>query len=220
MEKHIVSNYDADLNSCKSMIIEMGIQIEKNLFDLIEMIELPRKEIFDNLLKNEASQNTREKKIRLFVLNTLNKRQPMADDLRNIIIALKISGILERINDHITNAAKKLHNLEVLPKDFASNNSVKMLAKSTLQNLSTALKAYEQFSADLSKQVQVEDESINKLFKKVFEENSFNIKNSKKEEEIDSYISMLFIAKEFERIGDLSKNIGKEVKYYISGKIK
>ena len=31
------------------------------------MIELPRKEIFDNLLKNEASQNTREKKIRLFV---------------------------------------------------------------------------------------------------------------------------------------------------------
>ena len=219
MEKHIVSNYDADLNSCKSMIIEMGIQIEKNLFDLIEMIELPRKEIFDNLLKNEASQNTREKKIRLFVLNTLNKRQPMADDLRNIIIALKISGILERINDHITNAAKKLHNLEVLPKDFASNNSVKMLAKSTLQNLSTALKAYEQFSADLSKQVQVEDESINKLFKKVFEENSINIKNSKKEEEIDSYISMLFIAKEFERIGDLSKNIGKEVKYYISGKI-
>ena len=220
MEKHIVSNYDADLNSCKSMIIEMGIQIEKNLFDLIEMIELPRKEIFDNLLKNEASQNTREKKIRLFVLNTLNKRQPMADDLRNIIIALKISGILERINDHITNAAKKLHNLEVLPKDFASNNSVKMLAKSTLQNLSTALKAYEQFSSDLSKQVQVEDESINKLFKKVFEENSINIKNSKKEEEIDSYISMLFIAKEFERIGDLSKNIGKEVKYYISGKIK
>lgn len=220
MEKHIVSNYDADLNSCKSMIIEMGIQIEKNLFDLIEMIELPRKEIFDNLLKNEASQNTREKKIRLFVLNTLNKRQPMADDLRNIIIALKISGILERINDHITNAAKKLHNLEVLPKDFASNNSVKMLAKSTLQNLSTALKAYEQFSADLSKQVQVEDESINKLFKKVFEENSINIKNSEKEEEIDSYISMLFIAKEFERIGDLSKNIGKEVKYYISGKIK
>ena len=220
MEKHIVSNYDADLNSCKSMIIEMGIQIEKNLFDLIEMIELPRKEIFDNLLKNEASQNTREKKIRLFVLNTLNKRQPMADDLRNIIIALKISGILERINDHITNAAKKLHNLEVLPKDFASNNSVKMLAKSTLQNLSTALKAYVQFSADLSKQVQVEDESINKLFKKVFEENSINIKNSKKEEEIDSYISMLFIAKEFERIGDLSKNIGKEVKYYISGKIK
>lgn len=220
MEKHIVSNYDADLNSCKSMIIEMGIQIEKNLFDLIEMIELPRKEIFDNLLKNEASQNTREKKIRLFVLNTLNKRQPMADDLRNIIIALKISGILERINDHITNAAKKLHNLEVLPKDFASNNSVKMLAKSTLQNLSTALKGYEQFSADLSKQVQVEDESINKLFKKVFEENSINIKNSKKEEEIDSYISMLFIAKEFERIGDLSKNIGKEVKYYISGKIK
>ena len=85
-----------------------------------------------------------------------------------------------------------------------------MLAKSTLQNLSTALKAYEQFSADLSKQVQVEDESINKLFKKVFEENSINIKNSKKEEEIDSYISMLFIAKEFERIGDLSKNIGKE----------
>lgn len=220
MEKHIVSNYDADLNSCKSMIIEMGIQIEKNLFDLIEMIELPRKEIFDNLLKNEASQNTREKKIRFFVLNTLNKRQPMADDLRNIIIALKISGILERINDHITNAAKKLHNLEVLPKDFASNNSVKMLAKSTLQNLSTALKGYEQFSADLSKQVQVEDESINKLFKKVFEENSINIKNSKKEEEIDSYISMLFIAKEFERIGDLSKNIGKEVKYYISGKIK
>tara|TARA_B100001027_G_scaffold156705_1_gene110280 strand:- start:144 stop:806 length:663 start_codon:yes stop_codon:yes gene_type:complete len=219
MEKHIVSNYDADLNSCKNMIIEMGIQIEKNLFDLIEMIELPRKEIFDNLLKNEASQNTREKKIRLFVLNTLNKRQPMADDLRNIIIALKISGILERINDHITNAAKKLHNLEVLPKDFASNNSVKMLAKATLQNLSTALKAYEQFSADLSKQVQVEDESINKLFKKVFEENSINIKNSKKEEEIDSYISMLFIAKEFERIGDLSKNIGKEVKYYISGKI-
>ena len=108
MEKHIVSNYDADLNSCKSMIIEMGIQIEKNLFDLIEMIELPRKEIFDNLLKNEASQNTREKKIRLFVLNTLNKRQPMADDLRNIIIALKISGILERINDHITNARAKL----------------------------------------------------------------------------------------------------------------
>ena len=144
----------------------------------------------------------------------------MADDLRNIIISLKISGILERINDHITNAAKKINNFEVLPKDYSSNSSIKVLAKATLQNLTTSLKAYEQFSIGLSDQVRITDESINKLFKEVFYEYSENIKKTKNSEEIDTYISILFIAKEFERIGDLTKNIGKEIKYYVSGKIK
>ncbi len=220
MEKHIVTNYDADLNSCKSMIIEMGIQTEKNLLDLIEIIEIPNNETFNKIIENEALQNTKERKTRQFVLNTLNKRQPMADDLRNIIISLKISGILERINDHITNAAKKINNFEVLPKDYSSNSSIRVLAKATLQNLTTSLKAYEQFSIGLSDQVRITDESINKLFKEVFYEYSEKIKRTKNSEEIDTYISILFMAKEFERIGDLTKNIGKEIKYYVSGKIK
>ena len=40
MKEHIVSNYDEDLNSLKSNLIEMGINCERQLFNAINLTKI------------------------------------------------------------------------------------------------------------------------------------------------------------------------------------
>ena len=90
MDKHIVSNYDNDLYNLKNMLIEMGVILEKQVFLAVELIKVSNDEIGQEIVQTEKKINLDEKKIREYATNTLSKRQPLADDLRKILIALNL----------------------------------------------------------------------------------------------------------------------------------
>ena len=62
MDKHIVSNYDNDLELLKNMIIEMGVMLEKQLFLAVEIIKVSNDEISKSIIETEKKINLSEKK--------------------------------------------------------------------------------------------------------------------------------------------------------------
>ena len=216
MDKHIVTNYDNDLEYIKNMIIEMGVLLEKQMFQAVELIKVSNKELTLNIIETEKKIDISEKKIREYATNTLSKRQPLADDLRKIIVSIKLATTFERIGDHSTNIANRIEIAKVVPSSYTTD-SIYRLGQSVLKNLSQALTAYDQNSEKIAVNVSNEDKKIDLIYETCFREHLILMMENK--DEIGYCTQMLFIAKELERIGDLCKNIAKEVLYNVRGKI-
>ena len=108
MKEHIVSTYDDDLNTLKTKLLEMGVLVERQIFQAIEITKIINLAKAKKIQKGDDAIDSLEVEIREFATKTLTKRQPLADDLRKIIISLKISSILERIGDHAANVAGRI----------------------------------------------------------------------------------------------------------------
>lgn len=216
MDKHIVSNYDNDLDLLKNMIIEMGVMLEKQLFLAVEIIKVSNDEISKSIIETEKKINLSEKKIREYATNTLSKRQPLADDLRKILVSIQLSGTLERIGDHAANISTRVSKAETVPSTYTTD-SIFRLGQSVIKILSQALSSYDESSESLAKSIAVQDKEIDLLYETCFREHI--ILMMEQNNNIGYCVQMLFIAKELERIGDLSKNIGEEVLYSVRGKL-
>ena len=216
MDKHIVSNYDNDLELLKNMIIEMGVMLEKQLFLAVEIIKVSNDEISKSIIETEKKINLSEKKIREYATNTLSKRQPLADDLRKILVSIQLSGTLERIGDHAANISARVSKAETVPSTYTTD-SIFRLGQSVIKILSQALSSYDESSESLAKSIAVQDKEIDLLYETCFREHI--ILMMEQNNNIGYCVQMLFIAKELERIGDLSKNIGEEVLYSVRGKL-
>ena len=136
--------------------------------------------------------------------------------MRKIIVSIKIASTLERIGDHAENIANRIEQAKIVPTNYLTD-SIYRLGQSVIKNLSQALTAYDQNSITLSKNVSLEDKKIDLLYETCFREHLVLMMEDNKN--ISYFTQMLFIAKELERIGDLCKNIAKEVSYSVEGKI-
>lgn len=216
MDKHIVSNYDNDLELLKNMIIEMGVMLEKQVFLAVEIIKVSNDEISKSIIETEKKINLSEKRIREYATNTLSRRQPLADDLRKILVSIQLSGTLERIGDHAANISTRVSKAKTVPNTYTTD-SIYRLGQSVIKILSQALTSYDESSESLAKSIAVQDREIDLLYETCFREHL--ILMMEQNNNIGYCAQMLFIAKELERIGDLSKNIGEEVLYNVRGKL-
>ncbi|MDC3090878.1 phosphate signaling complex protein PhoU [Rickettsiales bacterium] len=216
MDKHIVSNYDNDLEFLKNMIIEMGVMLEKQVFLAVEIIKVSNDEISKSIIETEKKINLSEKRIREYATNTLSKRQPLADDLRKILVSIQLSGTLERIGDHAANISTRISKAKTVPSTYTTD-SIYRLGQSVIKILSQALTSYDESSESLAKSIAIQDKEIDLLYETCFREHL--ILMMEQNNNIGYCAQMLFIAKELERIGDLSKNIGEEVLYNVRGKL-
>ena len=76
MKEHIVTTYDEDLNSLKSNLTKMGLNVEKQIFEAVNLIKIINISKAKEVVENDKSIDVLEKKIRGFATITLSKRQP------------------------------------------------------------------------------------------------------------------------------------------------
>ena len=97
----------------------------------------------------------------------MSKRQPLADDLRKIIVSIKLATTFERIGDHSTNIANRIEIAKVVPSSYTTD-SIYRLGQSVLKNLSQALTAYDQNSEKIAVNVSNEDKKIDLIYETCF----------------------------------------------------
>ena len=169
MKEHIVSTYDEDLSLLKSNLVEMGLNCEKQLFHAINITRIINIAKANEIITNDDEIDAQETKIRELATITLSKRQPLADDLRKIIISLKISSILERIGDHASNIAGRILHVKKAPESYLTD-SIYQLGQLVLKNFSKALSSYDQESQKIAQIVPAEDVTINSVYETCFRE--------------------------------------------------
>ena len=104
---HIVKSYEEQLQLLKDTIVKMGASVEKQLEQTIQSLVKKDTSLAVKSIKDDEKTDKYELHIEEQVVNLIALRQPMAIDLRETVVALKVSSDLERIGDLAKNISKR-----------------------------------------------------------------------------------------------------------------
>ena len=155
-----------------------------------------------------------EKQVDERTADVLVRHQPMATDLRFLVVALKITNDLERMGDCAVNIAKavKIVNQEPPLKPYID---LPHMASMTAAMVRDALNAFVHQNVDLAREVMERDQDVDALYKQLFRELlTFMIEAP---QNVTRSLHLLLIARNYERIADHAQNISEEVIFYVEG---
>jgi phosphate transport system protein len=215
MSEHIVKSYDEDLSQLKTMLAQMGGLVEQQLDDAIDALTRRDTALADRVIQNDERVDVLEHQIEEKAILTIAKRQPVARDLREIMVAIRVASDLERIGDLAKNTAKRTHAMsDQLPRKLmAGVTRMGRLAQVELKNI---LDAYSRTDAEMAMEVWRSDEELDALYNSIFRELLTYMMEDPRN--ISLCTHLLFGAKNMERIGDHATNIAENIYYLVHGK--
>jgi phosphate transport system protein len=215
MSDHIAKAYDNDIAALKSQLAEMGGIAEEQLANAIQALTRRDISLADQVISNDQKLDELERRIEEKAILTIAKRQPMAKDLREIMVAIRVSSDIERIGDLAKNTAKRTHAIsEALPRKLSTG--LARMGQMAQAQLNQVLNAYAQRNDELGLAVWRSDEDLDALYNSIFRELLTYMMEDPRN--ISLCTHLLFGAKNFERIGDHTTNIAENIHYLIHGK--
>jgi phosphate transport system protein len=216
MADHIVKAYDQDLAALKAMLSEMGGLAEDQLARSIDALVRRDTKLADAVVKADEKIDALEIEIEEKAVLTIAKRQPMAKDLRNIMVAIRIASDIERIGDLAKNIAKRAHAIyDNIPPRLTKG--LERLGDLSQAQVKQILDAFATSDAEKAMDVWRHDEDIDALYNSIFRELLTYMMEDPRM--IGACTHLLFAAKNIERIGDHATNIAENIFYLVNGEM-
>jgi phosphate transport system protein len=215
MTDHIAKAYDHDITSLKTMLAQMGGLAEEQLDNAISALSKRDVALADQVILRDEKLDALEREIEEKAILTIAKRQPMALDLREIMVAIRVSSDIERIGDLAKNTAKRTHAIsEALPRRLSTG--LARMGSMAQAQLKDVLDAYARRDDAAAMIVWRSDEDLDALYNSIFRELLTYMMEDPRN--ISLCTHLLFGAKNLERIGDHTTNIAENIHYLIHGK--
>ena len=215
MSEHIVTSFDDELRGLAQSIAEMGGLAEHLLKDAVTALLRADTELAERTIVADRKINYLEADIEERAILIIARRQPMAQDLRATIAAIRISNDLERVADLGKNIARRVLAIEDQPFPQKLSVGVEHLAKLGLRQLKNVLDAYGSHDVKKAHKVWEEDDEIDAVYTSLFRE--FLTYMMEDPRNITMCTHLLFCAKNIERVGDHATNIAEAVHYMVTG---
>jgi phosphate transport system protein len=212
--EHTLKAFDEDLDRLRALISEMGGLAEHAISEAMRClvqrdVDGAHKVVMEDKKLDILEIETERRAVQLIAL-----RAPMAGDLRDVVAALKISGVVERIGDYAKNIAKRVPLLENVAK-IEPLSLLPEMARIAAGMVHDVLDAFVERDAAAAVRVCERDDAVDDFYDSIFRtllthmmENPHNIGQS---------AHLLFVAKNLERIGDHATNIAEMVYYAATG---
>lgn len=213
--QHIVKGFDEELQKLDNLIAELGGLAERQLADSVDALVRRNAERAQEIVSADERLDDLEREIDQLGIDMLIRRQPMANDLRLVIAALKTASILERIGDYAKNIAKRTVALSQLPS-VGSVRSVVRMADRTQSQIKVALDAYLNRDPDLAEDVRSSDQEIDSLHTSLFRELLTYMMEDPRN--ITACTHLLFVAKNLERMGDHATSVAENLLFLVHGR--
>ncbi|MBM3520648.1 MAG: phosphate signaling complex protein PhoU [Alphaproteobacteria bacterium] len=214
MTDHIVKSFDADIGTLRTTLAEMAGIAEDQLTKAVKALATRDLALADEVIGGDDILDIREREIGEKAILTITKRQPMASDLREIMVAIRTAADIERIGDLAKNTAKRAHAISEPPprRLLAGLTRMGSLARSEFTRV---LDAYVRRDADAAMEVWRSDEELDSLYNSIFRELLTYMMEDPRN--IGMCTHLLFGAKNLERIGDHATNIAENIYYLVHG---
>ncbi|MEQ8357401.1 MAG: phosphate signaling complex protein PhoU [Kiloniellaceae bacterium] len=213
--EHIVRAFDEELQKLSAVVLRMGGAAESQLAASIDALTRRDTDLAKKVVAADEAIDKMELELDENAIRTLALRQPVANDLRQVISALKISSDLERIGDYAKNVAKRTLVLNQLTPHEAAR-SIPRMAKLVQAIIKDVLDAYANQDPDRAIDVWHRDEEVDEMYTALFRELLTYMMEDPRN--ITPCTHLLFIAKNIERIGDHATNIAETTYYLKTGK--
>ncbi|HET6451859.1 MAG TPA: phosphate signaling complex protein PhoU [Spirochaetia bacterium] len=174
--------------------------------------ELPRQVVDED----EPRANSTEIALEAECTSLIARHQPMARDLRTILMVLGITNDLERIADHAVNIAEAVSE-HIDGTTLTPGDDIARMFQETISMVDGAILAFINEDAALGQKVCASDNVVDELATKILEGLSASMTQSPGS--VPHNLALLKIAGNLERIADLSTNIGEDVIYMTEGRV-
>lgn len=215
MPGHIVSSYDEELKFILRRISEMGGQAERMVEQAVSALMTSDVQLAQTVIRDDRQLDDAQRDLDEHSIMTIAKRQPMAQDLREIVGAIRISNDLERIGDLGKNIAKRVIAVHEHGQPIKLVRGLEHLSNLALEQLKEVLDAYARRDEDRAEQVRARDEEIDAMYTSIFRELLTYMMEDPRN--ITACTHLLFSAKNIERIGDHATNIAETIYYIKTG---
>ena len=215
-DKHLSSQFDADLNSLSSRLLEMGGLVESQISTAMRAFTSMDIETCEVVIENEKLVNDLEIEIDLDCTELIARRQPTARDLRLVMAVSKAITNLERAGDEAETVAKRTKRIIESNAAYKINVAeIRLSGQMAINLLRRSLDAFARLDTVAAAEVVAEDRQIDEEFRGFVRK--LNSYMSEDPHIIGTGLDMLTIAKAIERIGDHAKNIAEFVIYIAKG---
>ncbi len=211
---HTVKSFDDEIHQLRSIVSQMGGLCEVQITAAIDALIHRDPEAALAVVETDARIDALEAEAERLAVTMIALRAPMASDLREIISALKISSVLERIGDYAKNIAKRASTLTATGQ-IEPVVIIPQMARVVVEMIKNALDAFVDRDADKALTVVQRDATVDDFYNSLFRSLlTFMMENP---HHITPSAHLLFIAKNLERIGDHATNVAEMVYFSATG---
>ncbi len=215
MGEHTVSSFDEDLGHIDRLIHDMADLAGSMVRDSIRALLHTDAAAAQRIVSEDAVMDAKQRELDDRAITLIAKRQPMAQDLRAVLGAIRMAGDLERIGDLAKNVAKRVGAIGEGSTPRNLSQGIDEMAKLVLVQIKDVIAAYTtRKPADLAK-LRADDEKIDLKYTSVFRELLTYMMEDPRN--ITTCTHLLFCAKNLERIGDHMTNIAENAHYVLTG---
>ncbi|MBU8905016.1 phosphate signaling complex protein PhoU [Desertibacillus haloalkaliphilus] len=211
---NIRKSYDSELHQVKMSIVDMGSKVGEALTEVLAAFQTNDKEQLDAVIKNDDKINQLELAINDTVTLMIAKQQPVATDLRTLIVALKMASDLERIADLAVDLAKTSKRLERSKGHEEWYKQLYAIGEDTKVMYSRALDGYEQGDVLQAQKIAALDDHVDQKYGEFIKGLFFQ---STEPQQTKEMVHLAFIGRYLERIADYATNIAEWIVYEANG---
>ena len=214
MAEHTVKAFDEDITRLRGLIAEMGGLAELGIQESLRALVNGDEELAAGVVARDLKLDRLESQVDELAVRVIALRAPMADDLREIIAALKIAGVVERIGDYAKNIAKRVNKIEGRNR-FEPLTLIPAMGDLAAEMVHDVLTAFAARDPVMAREVIARDDKVDAFYDSIFRNLvSYMVENPAT---ISSAAQLLFIARNLERVGDHATNVAEMVHYAATG---
>ncbi|WP_373184584.1 phosphate signaling complex protein PhoU [Halopseudomonas sp.] len=213
--QHISSRFNEELEEIRTQLLEMGGLVEKQVTDAITALIEGDSTLGEQVRAGDDVVNQMERRIDGECMRILARRHPAASDLRLIMCITKVVVDLERIGDEASKIAKRALLLVDQGQSPQGYVECRHIGNHVRQMVQGALSAFARLDIDLAFQVAREDKLVDREYKSAMREMVTYMMEDPRS--ISCVLSILWVLRSLERIGDHARNVAEQVIFLVKG---
>ncbi|WP_181814721.1 phosphate signaling complex protein PhoU [Sphingomonas aracearum] len=214
MMEHTVKAFDHDIGQLRGLIAQMGGLAEQAIARAMETLRRQDLEGAAEIVAGDKAIDALQIQVEALAVRIIALRAPMADDLREVVAALKIAGVVERIGDYAKNIAKRVPSIE-WHSEVEPLSVLPAMATLAVNMVRDALDAFAARDAEGATRVAASDRALDDFYNSLFRILVTHMMENPKT--IGQMAHVLFIAKNLERVGDHAVNVAEMVHFAATG---
>ena len=207
---HILGSFDEALGLLRENVLMMASLTERNMERAFRGLFERDTEMCNQVIADDEEIDLLEKQVDKDGIELLLRFQPVAIDLRSIIAAMKLSANLERVADQATGIARRARRLNG-SAEMAETHLLEGMTRDVTAMLKDSLRAFTDGDLELAHTLKPRDRQLDQANREINQQ--MTELAQKQPENMQSYLDLIFVARNIERIGDHATNIAEDAVY-------
>ena len=215
-DKHLSSQFDAELNSISTHVLEMGGLVELQLQHAVHALTHLNLEASHQVIEIEVKINQMEVQIDHEIISIIGRRQPTARDLRFLMAISRTTQNLERAGDEVARIARMVKSIIEggSPRNLPTSE-LRVAAELASVLLRKSLDSFARLDVNMAVNIIKSDDAIDEEYNGFLRKLITYMMEDPRT--ISPSLDLLFLAKSIERVGDHAKNIAEQIIFIVKG---